>query len=393
MIVLYMLLTLVSLSLLYGPLRAAADPERKHPGRIRIPLALAAAAFVFPLAGALLPDGPACWFFQRWGNVFLGYILYFFAALLLVRLALLAGRLLRKLSKKPELQPSRARSAALLSALVLLTVILNVAGWRISHDVKVTEYVLDKSALGLTQPKRVVLLADLHIGVNSSPELYEDMVELVNRQNADLVVIAGDIFTSSFGALRDPARYASVMRQMQAKDGVYVVYGNHDVDEPLLGGFTYIGAENAVRNPATPGFFEDCGWTLLTDDVLQLPGFDGLWLAGRRDESRPGDGVRERMPLEDLLEGIDPSQHVILLQHEPSELDRLSGLGVDLALSGHTHDGQIFPGNVFTRIHSPQSYGLKDWDGSLVLVTSGVGFYGPSIRIGTISEIVVIDLK
>ena len=141
------------------------------------------------------------------------------------------------------------------------------------------------------------------------------------------------------------------------------------------------------------GFIESWGWTLLKDEVVRLPGLNGLVIAGRRDESRPGDGVLERASLAGLLQGVDPAEPILLLQHEPSDLKTLSSHGIDLAVSGHTHDGQIFPGNVFCRIKGPQSYGLKYWKDAAVVVTSGVGTYGPPIRVGTISEIVVIDLK
>jgi predicted MPP superfamily phosphohydrolase len=71
----------------------------------------------------------------------------------------------------------------------------------------------------------------------------------------------------------------------------------------------------------------------------------------------------------------------------------MGDLGVDLSLSGHTHDGQIFPGNLISRLRGPQSYGMEQWGSSKAIVTSGVGYYGPPIRVGTISEIVVIDIK
>ena len=95
---------------------------------------------------------------------------------------------------------------------------------------------------------------------------------------------------------------------------------------------------------------------------------------------------------EDLLKGVDPEEPILLLQHEPSDLYDLEKYGVDLSVSGHTHDGQIFPGNIITRILSDQSYGMRDWGKSTAIVTSGVGYYGPPIRVCTISEIVVIDL-
>ena len=140
-------------------------------------------------------------------------------------------------------------------------------------------------------------------------------------------------------------------------------------------------------------FIKDCDWTLLRDEVIRLPELNGLCIAGRRDETRPGDGVKERASLEELMKGTDPDEPILLLQHEPSDLESLDKYGIDVSVSGHTHDGQIFPGNIVSRIKEPQSYGLKKWGDSDVIVTSGLGYYGPPIRVATISEIVVIDLK
>jgi predicted MPP superfamily phosphohydrolase len=193
--------------------------------------------------------------------------------------------------------------------------------------------------------------------------------------------------------MRDPAEYSGILSKIRAKHGKYVVYGNHDVEEPLLGGFTYIGAENAKRHPEMEQFISDCDFTLITDEVLTLPELNGLCIAGRRDESRPGDGVKVRASLGDLMKGTDLDAPVLLLQHEPTDLELLDKYGIDMAISGHTHDGQIFPGNIISRIRGPQSYGLKKWGETNVFVTSGVGFYGPPIRVATISEIAVIDVK
>lgn len=392
MIVIYVVSAVGSLAALAGPLRRAADPERKHPGRIALLLLIPAAAFTFPLAGALTPDGPVCWFFQRWGNIFLGYLLYFLAPLLLICLILLPVRLAYRCVKHARWLPKRRTSVCFLLALLVLSAVINGVGSAVARDVQVTGYTIPKEVLGQTSPVRIVLVGDLHIGVNSTPKLYADMTARINEQSPDLVLVAGDIVTSSFGAMRDPEAYAAILRQIEAPRGVYVVYGNHDVEEPLLGGFTFVGAENALRHPEMPGFLRACGWTLLTDEVVRLPELNGLCIAGRRDETRPGDGVKERAPLDQLLADTDPAEPVLLLEHEPADLDVMGELGVDLSLSGHTHDGQIFPGNIFSRIKGPQSYGLEQWGDSLALVTSGVGYYGPPIRVGTISEIVVIDL-
>ena len=388
MLLVYAAITAAALALLYDFLRCAFPAERKW--RI-LPLLLVGAWALFPPLGAVLPDAAPGWFFQRWGNVFLGFTLYFFGPLTVVWLLLAPVRLVRRRRGRAGLP--RGWALSLLLVLLAGSVLLNVLGLHTARDVVVTRYAVPKETLGQTDPLRIVLIGDLHIGVNSSPALYADMVEQINRQEPDLVLVAGDIVTSSYGAMGESERYASVLRGIRAAQGVYVVYGNHDMDEPLLGGFSCIGAENAVRNPAMPDFLERCGWTLLTDETVTLPERNGLVIAGRRDESRPGDGVRQRASPETLLEGVDPAAPVILLQHEPSEPERLGELGVDLALSGHTHDGQVFPGNLITRAMLPQSYGQRQWGSANVIVTSGVGFYGPPIRVGTVSEIVVIDVQ
>lgn len=390
MIAIYMAIVIVAMVILGS---VTKNLQLKKSSRDMITFISLLAFFVmamFPLIGAVVHDGPVCWFFQKWGNIFMGLFMFFFMTLAAVAIIELIIWTVRRASKKKGGVPHGA--AAMLIIPLIVTVAVNLAGSQTAHDVKVTNYSIEKEKLGLTEPARIVLFADTHIGVNSTPKIYEDMVDRINEQDADLVVVAGDLVTSSFGAMRDPETYASIMRGIESKYGVYAVYGNHDVDEPLLGGFTYAGKENAKRNPAMEGWVSDCGWKLLTDDVMRIPELNGLVIAGRRDESRPGEGFDERAPLSDLLKETDPDDSILLLQHEHSDLYELDEYGVDLSVSGHTHDGQIFPGNIITKILTEQSYGMENWGDAIAVVTSGVGYYGPPIRVCTISEIVVIDL-
>lgn len=398
--IVYALMVIISLGLLYGPLRRALDPKYKNPALTVFIMILVTALFAFPAVGALLPDGDWCYFFQRWGNIFLGYILYFFMPLLVIRLLAFPfviiprkkkGR--RKRGRRKKDLPPRGLSVALILGLLILTIGLNIWGMYAAHHVKVTRYIVNKEQLKQEKEMRIVLIGDLHIGVNSNIKLYKDMVERINTQKPDLVLVAGDIVTSAFGAVEDPDTYAKVLSGIQSTYGTYVVYGNHDVDEPLFGGFTYGKAEDALRNPAMPGFLEDCGWKLLADETARIPELGNLAIVGRRDQKRPGDGVQERASLKGLLHGIEANDPILLLEHEPVELERMQDLGIDMVVSGHTHDGQVFPGNVYGRLTQPQTYGIKEWGSCTAIVTSGVGYYGPPIRVGTISEIVVIDVK
>ena len=389
-IIIYMTIMAVGLSVLAMLIREASGG--KWTMAAFVPLGIAEILLLFPLVGALLPDGPMCWFFQKWGNIFIGYFIYYYLTLLVLWLISLIF-ILKKKDRRERSDLRRKWSGALLIFPLILSVLINAWGMHAAHDVKVTGYEMDKEILGLDSPARVVLVGDLHIGVNSTPDLYRDMVDRINEQDADLVVVAGDLVTSSFGAMADPDVYAEIFRGINSRLGVYAVYGNHDVDEPLLGGFTFAGAENAKRNPAMEGWVKDCGWTLLKDESIRITELNDMVLIGRRDETRPGDGVTERAELKDLTRGVTEDDGVLLLEHEPSDLDEMGDLGVDLSVSGHTHDGQIFPGNIFCRVKGPQSYGMKEWGSASAIVTSGVGYYGPPIRVCTISEIVIIDFK
>ena len=393
MILLYAAMTAAALALLAGLLSRSFGPGKTARKVRALLLVLTGVPAAFPLAGALLPNGTLGRWFQRWGNVYLGFFIYFFGTLLLLRLILFLKQLWHRRRTGEAWTPGRKGSAVVLAALLLCTVCVNLLGYRQARNVQVTGYTLPKETLSQEEPLRLVLLSDLHIGVNSSPELYRDMVSLVNAQEPDLILIAGDIVTSCFEGMDDPSAYARVLGTMQAKFGTYVVYGNHDVEEPLLGGFSCVDAERAYRHPEMETFLSDCGWELLTDEAAEIPELGGLAIVGRRDLSRPGDGVSERETIPALLENISPEAPALLLAHEPAELSALAGYGIDLCVSGHTHDGQIFPGNVFCRLFCPQSYGMRDWNGCVSIVSSGVGFYGPPIRVGTRSEIVVIDLQ
>ena len=392
--IIYGSIVAVGIGLLWPLLRAGFDTppqgerkRRNHPLKYTL-LALFLIAFAFPEIGAVLPDGGANHFFQRYGNIVIGLALYFFGPLLFIQI----GRLIWKLVKKKRGPWTRTWARKTFFALAFFSLWINLLGAYIAQDVKVTPYTLESDKI--QEPVRIVLVGDLHIGVNSQPRLYREMVTDINAQDPDLVLVAGDIATSSYSAIREPDEYAELFREIDATYGTYVIYGNHDVDEPLLGGFTFDG-EHAVRNPGLVKMLKDSGWTLLADETAEVPGTN-ITLAGRRDEMRPGDGVEERMPLDQLVKGIPEDRYLLLLQHEPDELDQLSAAGVDLSVSGHTHDGQIFPGNLYSRlacrISGSLSYGLKEWNGAWACVTSGVGYYGPPIRVCTISEIVVIDL-
>ena len=178
-----------------------------------------------------LPEGRARRVMKLIGNYWLGVLLY-------VLLAVIAADLLRLLLgyvlpfKHIFVTTQMHRIAGCVCALVILIAsIWGVVNARIIH---VTPYdvTVDKTVEGMDEMK-VVLVADLHLGYNIGEKQMQQMVEKINEQDADLVVIAGDIFDNEWEAVEAPETIAATLRGIRSKYGVYACYGNHDIEEPL----------------------------------------------------------------------------------------------------------------------------------------------------------------
>ena len=138
-------------------------------------------------------------------------------------------------------------------------------------------------------------------------------------------------------------------------------------------------------------FLEKAGITLLRDESVLID--DAFYLYGRPDYERPGRGRTSRKTPEEITRDLNTNKPVIVIDHEPRELSELSDAGVDLDLCGHTHDGQIFPVNLITNLVWENSCGYLQKGSMHNIVTSGVGVFGPNMRVATKSEICMIDVR
>ena len=338
---------------------------------------------LLPVAGAFLPDGRAKFGFQAAGNVYLGFYVYYGGLMLTL---LFLSFVLRFVSGGRLAQ--RWHGGILCVSLIASLALVGYGLIHAQHTV-VNRYTLEVDKSG--EDMRLVLLGDLHLSVNSRLETTQKMVELVNAEQPDVVVVAGDIFTSSYAGLSNPDAYAKALRGILSKQGVYAVYGNHDVEETLFGGFPISPISQAFRSAEMERFLGDCGFIALMDEVLTLDG--GVQLAGRIDGEKAGDGTTDRLSPEKLLANADKSRPILVLQHEPRGFKALHDAGADVALCGHTHAGQIFPGNLIIPLFNENAWGHVRVHELDTFVTAGVGYYGPPIRVGTNSEITVIDFR
>ncbi|MBR0367752.1 MAG: metallophosphoesterase family protein [Clostridia bacterium] len=338
---------------------------------------------LLPVAGAFLPDSPVKFALQAAGNVWLGFYLYYHWGIAMLLLVAWIARRVRRGHIKRDVY----------GGILCLSVALSVAvvGYGLIHarNTVVRRYELTVDKPG--EDMKLILLGDLHLSVNADLGVTERMVALCNAEEPDAVLIAGDVFTSSYGGLAHADRYAEALRGLRAKYGVYAVYGNHDVEETLFGGFPISPVSEAFRPREMAQFFEDCGFITLEDQVVELGG--GVQLAGRVDGDKAGDGTANRMPPDALLAGADTSRPILALQHEPKQFKALAEAGADVALCGHTHAGQIFPGNLVVPFFNENAWGYANVHGLDTFVTAGVGCYGPPMRVGTDSEVTVIRLR
>lgn len=322
------------------------------------------------------------------GNYWLGVLLY-------VLLAVIAADLLRLLLghvlpfRHIFVTTKMHRIAGCVCALVIFAAsVWGVINARVIH-VTPYEVTVNKTVEGMDEMK-IVLVADLHLGYNIGEKETRQMVTKINEQDADLVVIAGDIFDNEWEAVDKPETIAATLRGIRSNYGVYACYGNHDIEEPVLAGFTFRQSEKKESDPRMDEFLKDANITLLRDEGTLIDG--KFYLYGRPDAHRPGRGIETRKTPNEITADMDKDKPIIVLDHQPKELRELADAGVDLDLCGHTHDGQMFPGNLIIKLMWENACGYLQKGQMHNIVTSGVGVFGPDMRVGTKAEICPITV-
>ncbi|MCI8505759.1 MAG: metallophosphoesterase [Lachnospiraceae bacterium] len=326
------------------------------------------------------------WFFKHLSNYWLGTLLYIVLAVIvgdLIRFILLHCDRVNKIKL-------HSRKTFLISGGIVIAVILSVSVYGIIHartlKIKQYEITIDKSCE--TGDLKVVLIADLHMGYSIGHRYIEHMAEKINALEPDLICIAGDIFDNDYDALDDPHAITAALKSMKSTYGTYACWGNHDISEKILAGFTFGSGKDLTDDVRMAELLCEAGIVLLNDETVCID--NAFYLAGRKDLDRVKKIEHTRKSPEELTQGLDLAKPILVMDHQPRQLDELSAAGVDAQLSGHTHDGQMFPGNLLIHLFWENPYGLEQRGNMYSIVTSGVGIWGPDMRVGTDSEIVEI---
>lgn len=259
----------------------------------------------------------------------------------------------------------------------VIVAVLLIYGTINAHNPRISRYeICINKESGLRQ-LHAVMVSDIHLGEIMHHKRLVKLVYMVNRLEPDILFLPGDVIDEDIGPfIRQDM--AATFQKIRTKYGKYAVPGNHE----------YIGGhiDKAVQ------YMEQAGITVLRDEYIKLK--EGLYIIGRDDNfhARIGGSPKQR-ELSQVMEGVDRSLPVILLNHQPTGLSEAERLGVDLQLSGHTHRGQFFPNNLITQALFAIDWGYLQKGGLQVIVSSGFGTWGPPIRIGNRPEIVELFIK
>lgn len=357
--------------------------------RFKVPFAV---VYLFmalsPVIAFLLPKSAVAIVIRRISTYWIGIMLY--SLLYVVLFDLL--RLIAKHTKlKNTLLFSRGSVISIGSVVVACAVATCLYGIFNARNIKVNEYsVTVNKSCGSDKHLKAVLVADLHMGYAIGVDHITNMVEKINQQDADIVIIAGDIFDNSYDGMDDPEGIKAQLKSIKSKYGVYAVYGNHDIDEKILMGFTFDWGGKQLHSEKMTNFMKECNIKLINDESVLIN--DEFYLVGRRDTDKPGTEDGTRAEISELTKDLDKTKPIFVLSHEPDELQKTADAGADIDFSGHTHDGQLFPGNLTIGLFWENPCGMIKKDNMYSIVTSGVGVYGTFMRVGTDAEICSVDI-
>ncbi|MFN8207420.1 MAG: metallophosphoesterase [Bacteroidales bacterium] len=307
------------------------------------------------------------------GSFWFAALLYFFIAVVLVDLARLVNLAIpwypAWIKENYELFKTY-----LLSGTVLFVILLIIAG-----TINARMPVLRKVIIQIDKPAPVkqltiAMASDIHFGTMLRTAKLEKLVSMMNGAKPDLIALVGDLMEEQRPWIKQDL--GAPLRNLNAPLGVFAVTGNHE----------YInGAERAVQ------YFETLGIKVLRDTVI----YPANWfvLVGREDKDMTRHGGKGRKSLEQLLQQADRSLPVIVLDHQPLKLQEAVDAWVDLQLSGHTHDGQMWPFNyLIDRIYEV-SHGYFRKENFQLYVSNGFGTWGPPVRIGNRPEVVLLTVR
>ncbi|MHC1684813.1 MAG: metallophosphoesterase [Clostridiaceae bacterium] len=309
------------------------------------------------------------------GSFYLAALYYLIIFLPLVALTKFIGRK-TKLNTKRIFSKISVIYAEGISVFLIVILLIGYGFFHASNPL-VTEYKVETSKKSSIDNLKIAFISDVHLGVGITKSGLTEMVNRINNLNVDVVFLGGDLVDEN-----TPTEYFSTLseslKNLKSTYGTYAILGNHEFGASTIDQVKKIYSDGNVK--------------LLIDEETYI---DDILLIGRNDDSSKSRGFEDRKKIGDILSETknDRNSPVIVLDHRPEDYDAYSERDFDLQLSGHTHNGQFFPNVYLTHLQYDYSYGYHKINNLNLIISSGYGTWGPPVRIGTDSEIVVVNME
>lgn len=271
------------------------------------------------------------------------------------------------------IQPGVEVIAAGTAAVLVTAIVIVVYGFAHAKRITTKKYTVKLGNSG--EEFRLVMVSDIHMGAFVRERHVGKVVRRINSLTPDLVVIAGDLFDVDNEILNDAEELKKIskkLRRIKSRYGTYAVMGNHDPK---------------VTDKTMLRFLKMAHIKLLDNASVT---FSQIQLIGRTDA-----GNNERFPLQEIPKNAASGKPTVVIDHNPAGIDEAAEYGADLVLCGHTHRGQFFPVNIFTKWANGKHYfyGHEQFGETHAIISSGVGFFQLPVRIGTSNEVVDIRIQ
>lgn len=301
------------------------------------------------------------------GNYIVPFYLYLFLFVLLFDIFLLINGLLKILPVE-KIKSARFKTICL-SVILFFSISIVIGGIINFNTIRTSEYQIKISGKSSKiSHLKIAFVADFHLKGGTNVDFVERFVNRIAIIKPDLMLFGGDLVEGDSES-ENMSVFEKLFREINPRYGVFAVLGNHE---------HYAGQDKG-------SFFEKAGIKVLCDTVVVID--SSFNLAGRYDSH-----FRTRKNIDALMKSVTDSLPVILIDHRPTEIEQVSRTAVDVQLSGHTHNGQLFPINLITRKIYELSWGYRKIGNTHFFVTSGIRLWGPPVRTTGKSEIMVIDI-
>ncbi len=312
----------------------------------------------------------ANWTLQNIAFVWLGGLLFGLLSCLVFDLVRLANYLFPFFPKSISENYGVAKAFVFAGVFFCISLILLIGNLHFRKPAVVKLDIKTQKEHSISKPVKILMFSDLHMGYVIGKSMIQKYVNQINELQPDLVLCAGDLFDRSLKPVKSK-HLLEALNAIHAPLGFYAVPGNHD----FMGGIAEISDYIATRSQIK----------FLRDTVVNIN--NEFLLIGRDDKTNS-----RRKPLAELVKSADKNLPIVLLDHQPYHLGESEKQNIDLHLSGHTHNGQLWPFNYIIEKMYEVGYGYKQKGNTHIYVSSGLGIWGPPFRIGTQSEMVLITL-